>query len=191
MQNTLSGTGFEAIPEKKIRLGLVPAKIGKEVRHRLGVKLTLDPPAYPTATPKVPTTSRTKIKKPDNRYDRDPVSGFPTKANPGTVITCEVQELASLSPDEQEHVVWRCSHANCVSRTWETKAELISEHGPNHELIQASNEDPGGPKAHLYYGVLEVEEVPEVAEVKDKDGKITQKHRAGKPSTVCVVSEEY
>lgn len=191
MQNTLGGTGFEAIPEKKIRLGLVAAKIGSQVSHRLGVKLTLEPPNYPTATPKVPTASRTKIRKPDTRYERDANSGFPTKANEGTKVICEVQELSALNVEDQEQVQWRCNHANCVSRSWDSKAELVAEHGPNAELIRASNDDIGGPKPHLYYGVLEIAEVLEVAEVKDKDGKVTTKHRPGKPSTVALVSEEY
>jgi hypothetical protein len=191
MENTLAGMGFSAIPEKKIRLGLIPARIGAQVIHRLGVKFALDRPQWPTVTPKVPTASRSKIRKPDTRFERDAMTNFPTKANVGTSIICEVQELAALSVEEQEQVTWRCSHANCKQRVWATKAELISEHGPNAELVKQSAQDEGGPKPHLFYGVLEIEEVPEVAEVKDKDGKVTTKARAGRPSTVAVVSEEH
>lgn len=193
MESTLGGTGFNAIPEKKIRLGLVPARIGTNIVVKLGVQLALDAPEYPTGTASIKLSrSKSKLKKADTRYERDPVTNFPTKANPGTRAQFEVQELSALPVEQQEQVEWRCTHPGCSGQAWSTKADLVADHGDNRELIKRSeNEDVRGGQPHLYYAILETKEQQEVLEVKDANGKVTTKAKPYIPGSVYVLSEEH
>lgn len=176
------------VPKK--RFGLVPAKVGASLPHKLGVPLDLSAPIYPTDQPGAPRLrGRTRLAGKPAPYATDE-RGVRTAALPGALVVLEVQDFNRLPDDQTKSVRWQCSHPDCAGEHWTSRADLIRAHGDNRELIDEASRAPDGGHPHLYFGVLEVAGVAAVAETRDGEGKVTTKARPGREAVVMLLSEE-
>lgn len=172
---------------QKKRFGLIPARIGADVPHKIGVELSIDEPLYSTATQSLGSKTRTRLAPANPKILFAPNARgelIATKALPGATVYLTVQDLSRLEPELADSVKWVCRHPDCAGKKHDSKAALIQSHPKNRDLIDDAEKDPRGGHAHVYYGVLEIA----AADAK-KDGK-TGAVQAAQASTVMLLSDE-
>lgn len=174
------------------RLGLVPLQVGRNIMHRLGIAIDLQPPLYSTEQRGMIPRLRIKVAAKPTPYEVDPITGVRTRALKGALIELQVQDFNMLEEELQRMARWTCRHPDCLmdhAAGWPTKADLIRDHGDQKQLLAESKQAINA-RPHLYYAVLEVAGVQAVPEKKDTDGRIAQKARSGSDAIVMILSEE-
>lgn len=177
--------------EKK--LGLLPARIGFTLEHTLSVALPLDEPAHGTLGRQLGGKARVRLQRKDPTVELgiNGIDGGPmvTKALPGHVVQCEVQDLTRLDPEDLQHLRWVCSHPDCKGKSYATKDELFRAHPKKDAMDKAERQRLDGGRAHVYFGVIETPGVDAKAEVRNDKGHVTQQAVAARTASVVLVSE--
>jgi hypothetical protein len=106
--------------------GLLPARIGASMEHRLGIDMPLERPNYPVA--------------------RGARIALAAKA--GSKVYLVVLPLSS-HPEHPEFRRWICKHPECRGHRWATRDELVAAHPSNNELKRTG-------QGHIFLCVLEV-----------------------------------
>jgi hypothetical protein len=180
----------------KHRLGLIPAKIGAEFAHKIGIAMPMEPPRYPTTeaqrTALQPVRTRLAPAKKLYEFGRNEIDGSlcPTKALPGATVYLLVQDFSRLETDLVPHVKWQCRHPDCVSARWDSKQELFEAHDDNRILEAAALADSRGPRAHVYLGVLEMAGHPGKPAKLDDKGKVIERAEPAIEMQIMLLSDE-
>ena len=128
------------------RFGLIPARIGTDIQHTIGIGMPLEDPLYSTVTNVVGGRTRTTAIATKKNYAYAPRNGaqFPVEALPGATVYLNVQDITRIEPELVDQAKWVCKHHGCAGKRFASKAELVQSHGKNKDLIDEANRDPRG-----------------------------------------------
>lgn len=188
--STMDTLTHAPIPAKK-RFGLIAAKIGVDMVHKLSVELPMMAPRYSTNTQADGLLARTRIAKanPAYKYDRNERGEtYAASALPGANIYLVVQDISRLEPELVQHVKWMCRHPDCAGQRHATREDLIRSHGDNRDLIAEAERSIVG-QAHIYVGVLELTGKRNDKRT-DKDGKVMGPEWLQEPTVMLLSNEE-
>jgi len=156
--------------DKRYHGGLMPARVGAQIPHRISVKLTLTPPDYSTKQHASSKRLRNhgafeygfnevdanlQAPKESAAYKGTPCA---TAVKPGAVVIQECidgtragyfDRIESRRPPEAAHLRYACTGPGCEGHRWSDVDSLARD--------QKHPSNMRGGAAHIYYGVVEYE----------------------------------